>query len=292
MQLVRFRNAAGAIRGGYLEGDDIVELNIGDSIQEDPLLALLQDCDGSMDEATKLLERGESSPRGQVDLLAPLANPPKVICVGLNYVSHMEETKAERPTEPVIFSKYNNSIIGPGETVVLPAVAPKRVDYEAELGVVIGRAGRNVQEAEAGSYIAGYCVANDVSARDWQLKKPNGQWLLGKTFDTFLPLGPALVTAEDVPDYRSLRITCTVSGESRQDAVLSEMIFSIEELISYVSRVVSLEPGDLILTGTPGGVGMARGPGGYLKDGDVVDTEITGLGVLTNPVAAEAANNA
>ncbi|KWX67788.1 hypothetical protein ASJ79_20455 [Mycobacterium sp. NAZ190054] len=260
-------------------------------MSDDPLMTLLQDADG-VEKVVQKSRRGGSALRDEVQLLAPLGGPEKIICIGLNYVSHMVETRAERPTEPVIFSKYNNSIIGPYDTVVLPAVAPKRVDYEAELAVVIGKAGRNVHEAEAGSFVAGYCVANDVSARDWQLKKPNGQWLLGKTFDTFLPLGPALVTQEDLPDYRSLRITCAVSGEPRQDAELSEMIFSVEELIAYASRVFTLRPGDVILTGTPGGVGMVRGRDGYLKDGDLLETQIEGLGALMNPVVGEAIDNA
>lgn len=287
MHLVRYQTESGDIFGGVLDGEHVVDLKVGDAVAGDPLLALLQSADGPIDDILTEVGRGETRALADVKLLAPLGNPSKVICVGLNYVSHMVETKAERPTEPVIFSKYTNSIVGPTDNVVLPAVAPKRVDYEAELAVVIGRRGRNIDETDAMAHVAGYAVSNDVSARDWQLKKPNGQWLLGKTFDTFLPLGPALVTVGDVPDYRALRITCSVSGDPRQDAELSELIFSVEELIAYVSKVFTLVPGDVILTGTPGGVGMVRGPSGYLRDGDELRTEISGLGVLVNPIVTE-----
>ncbi len=287
MHLVRFSDPAGTIRAGLLEDGKVVPLYTSNA-DHDPLLALLRESGGRIEEEVGNLLRGEALAVDQVKLMAPIGSPPKIICVGLNYMSHMLETKAEKPAEPVIFSKYSSSIAGPGEAIVLPAVAPKRVDYEAELAVVIGRPGRNVGRSEASSYVAGYCVANDISARDWQVKKPNGQWLLGKSFDTFLPLGPALVTASEVADYTSLRVRCTVSGEVRQDAPASEMIFGVDELIAYVSRVFRLEPGDLILTGTPGGVGMARGPEGYLKDGDLLVTEIDGLGRLTNPVTSGA----
>jgi 2-keto-4-pentenoate hydratase/2-oxohepta-3-ene-1,7-dioic acid hydratase in catechol pathway len=219
-----------------------------------------------------------------LSLLAPFSRPSKILCVGQNYVEHNEETKFERPAEPPFFSKFPSSIVGPGASIDLPSIAPKRVDYEAELAVVIGRPGSDIQESEAMSFVAGYTVGNDVSARDWQVKKPGGQWLLGKTFDTFLPLGPMFVSSDEIADPHALRLTCTVSGELLQDDTTGSMIFSISELIAYVSRVCSLAPGDIILTGTPGGVGMSRTPPRWLRDGDVVISAVEGVGILENPV--------
>lgn len=287
MHLVRFQNAAGEIRLADLNDTKLTPLDVDDSWGDDPLLELIRRNEGRLQAAASELTRGEVIELSEVKLVAPIARPPKIICVGLNYTSHMIETNSEKPSEPVIFSKYAASIVGPDEAVVLPAVAPRRVDYEAELAVVIGKHARNVSESDAMDVVAGYTVANDVTARDWQLKKPNGQWLLGKTFDTFLPLGPAVVTPEDVPDHRDLRVQCRVSGDSRQDASTSELLFSVEEVIAYVSRVFTLEPGDLILTGTPGGVAMVRGKEAYLQEGDVLETEISTLGTLRNPVVAE-----
>jgi 2-keto-4-pentenoate hydratase/2-oxohepta-3-ene-1,7-dioic acid hydratase in catechol pathway len=217
-------------------------------------------------------------------LLAPFTRPSKILCVGQNYIDHNDETNFERPAEPPFFSKFASSIVGPGAPIDLPSIAPKRVDYEAELAVVIGRAGSNISESEAMSFVAGYTVGNDVSARDWQVKKPGGQWLLGKTFDTFLPLGPMFVSSDEIADPHALRLTCTVSGELLQDDTTGSMIFSIPELIAYVSRVCSLEAGDIILTGTPGGVGMSRTPPRWLRDGDVVVSAVEGVGTLENPV--------
>lgn len=220
------------------------------------------------------------------ELLPPIGSPPKVICVGQNYAAHAAESRVDTPTEPVIFSKFSSAVVGPGDAVRLPKVAPRRVDYEAELAVVIGAVGRDVSPAEAMTVVGGYMVANDVSARDWQLKKPAGQWLLGKSFDTFLPLGPAVVTAEEVPDPASLQIVCRIAGETLQDDVVGNMIFDIPTLISYVSQVATLEPGDVLLTGTPAGVGQSRVPQRWLQPGDVLETEISGIGLLRNPIVA------
>jgi 2-keto-4-pentenoate hydratase/2-oxohepta-3-ene-1,7-dioic acid hydratase in catechol pathway len=220
----------------------------------------------------------------EVTLLAPVNRPTKVLCVGINYVPHMEESKFDRPAEPIFFSKLPSTIVGPTEPIVLPAVAPGRVDYEAELVVVIGRRGRDIDPAQAFDHIAGFTVGNDVSARDWQLKKPGGQWLLGKSFDTFLPLGPWITTADELGDLGPLHVRCQVNGENLQDDVVSNLIFDIPTLISYVSRVATLEPGDLLMTGTPGGVGQSRTPPRWLQDGDVVETSIDRIGTLRNPV--------
>ena len=287
MHLVRFRDADGKIRAGVLVRDRIRIPDSSVAVGSDPLRGLLTAGEDGLRQFEQAADRtNESRSVADVKVLSPLREPSKIVCVGLNYRSHMLETNSEQPGEPVIFSKFASSIIGPSDAIVIPAAAPKRVDYEAELAVVIGREGRNIAEADALAYVAGYTVSNDISARDWQLRKPSGQWLLGKTFETFLPLGPAIVTADEVPDYHTLRITCKVSGDLRQDALAEEMLFSVEAVIAYVSRVFRLEPGDLILTGTPAGVGFVRQPPAYLRESDVVETSIDGIGVLTNPVVA------
>jgi 2-keto-4-pentenoate hydratase/2-oxohepta-3-ene-1,7-dioic acid hydratase in catechol pathway len=221
-----------------------------------------------------------------VKLLPPIPNPEKVICVGVNYADHARESGMEPPGEPVIFSKFPSAVVGHGDPIVLPRLSD-RVDYEAELVVVIGVGGRHVAKERARDHVAGCCCGNDVSARDWQLHKPGGQWLLGKTFDTFAPFGPALVTADEIDDPGNLRIQLRLNGQAMQDSSTRELIFSVEELIAYVSGVCTLAPGDLIFTGTPPGVGMARKPPVLLKPGDVVEVEIERVGTLRNPVVRE-----
>ena len=219
-------------------------------------------------------------------LLAPIARPGKVICIGLNYRDHAEETGAEIPSEPVCFCKFSSSVIGPEQPIRLPQVATK-VDYEAELVVVIGKAGKNIAESDALEYVAGYANGHDVSARDWQIGRPGGQWLLGKTPDTFAPIGPWLVTADEVPNPHQLSIELRLNGEVMQQSTTAEFIFTVQQLIAHLSQLVTLEPGDVIFTGTPPGVGMARDPQVFLQPGDVVEVEVAGLGVLRNPVVAE-----
>jgi 2-keto-4-pentenoate hydratase/2-oxohepta-3-ene-1,7-dioic acid hydratase in catechol pathway len=221
---------------------------------------------------------------GELEILAPVPNPRKIAAIGLNYEGHRLEANAEVAIEPTVFSKFASSITGPCDDIVLPSIAPRRVDYEAELAVVLAGGGRNILEADAMTHVLGYTIANDVSARDWQSKKPGGQWLLGKSFDTFLPLGPLVVTPEEIPDPHSLEISCTVSGELLQRASTSELIFKIPHLIAYLSQVSSIELGDLLLTGTPAGVGMARQPPRWLRDGDLVETTIEFIGSLQNRV--------
>jgi 2-keto-4-pentenoate hydratase/2-oxohepta-3-ene-1,7-dioic acid hydratase in catechol pathway len=240
-----------------------------------------------LDADERALLRKSASPGhapAEVRCLSPIVSPSKVVCVGQNYPEHNDETGFERPAEPLIFSKFPSTIIGPGEEIELPAVAPKRVDYEAELAVVVGRKGRHVPQHAALGYVAGYMAANDISARDWQVKKPGGQWLLGKTFDTFLPLGPVMVTADEIRDPQDLRIQCSIGGEILQDDTTGNMIFSISELLAYISSVCTLEVGDVLLTGSPAGVGMSRKPPRWLAEGDVVKTSIDCIGVLENPV--------
>lgn len=218
-------------------------------------------------------------------LLAPLPDPGKIICIGLNYRDHARESGMEPPPEPVVFGKFGNTIIGPEAPIRLPAVSTQ-VDYEAELVVVIGRRGRRIPRAAAFDFVAGYMNGNDVSARDWQIGRPGKQWLLGKTPDTFAPIGPWLVTAEDVPDPHDLSIRLRLNGRTMQDGSTRELIFGVDELIAYVSQLMTLEPGDVIFTGTPAGVGMGRHPPVFLRPGDVVEVEISGLGTLRNPVVS------
>ena len=210
-----------------------------------------------------------------------IERPPKIICVGLNYRDHAEETGAELPKAPLLFAKWGNTLIGHGDPILLPEES-KEVDYEAELGVVIGTPGRHIAEADALDHVRGYICVNDVSARDLQFA--DGQWTRGKSPDTFCPVGPRLVPRDDIADPQALAIRCILNGEAMQDSSTANMIFSVAEIISYVSRTITLEPGDLIATGTPAGVGVFRDPKVLLKDGDEVTVEVEGLGALTNPV--------
>jgi 2-keto-4-pentenoate hydratase/2-oxohepta-3-ene-1,7-dioic acid hydratase in catechol pathway len=212
----------------------------------------------------------------------PFPRPGKIVCVGLNYRDHAEESGMEIPKWPLLFAKWPSSVIGPGSPIVLPHQA-KEVDWEAELGVVIGRRAQCVPLAEALDHVAGYCCANEVSARDIQFA--DGQWTRGKSFDTFCPVGP-ITTAEEVPDPQALGIRCLLNGEVVQSSSTAQMVFTVAEVIAFISDGITLEPGDLILTGTPPGVGLGRKPPLYLADGDEVTVEIDGIGSLTNPVQA------
>jgi 2-keto-4-pentenoate hydratase/2-oxohepta-3-ene-1,7-dioic acid hydratase in catechol pathway len=218
-----------------------------------------------------------------VKLLPPIPDPPKIVCLGLNYADHAKEGGVPIPKDPVLFSKYTSALIGQGDAIVLPSVSHE-VDYEAELVIVVGQRGRHLTAGQAMPYVAGYTIGHDVSARDWQLKKDGKQWMVGKTFDTFAPTGPVLVTADEVPNPHNLGIRLRLNGQTMQNSNTSQMIFSVSAILAYLSQVFTLEPGDLIFTGTPPGVGFARKPPVYLRPGDVVEVEIDGLGVLRNPV--------
>ncbi len=210
--------------------------------------------------------------------------PGKIICVGLNYSDHAEEQGTEPPKEPMLFAKWPNALIGAGDTIVLPPES-KQVDYEAELGVVIGSTVRRVTEARALDAVRGYICVNDVSARDLQFA--DGQWSRGKSPDSFCPVGPRLAPREEVDDPQALAIRCILNGETLQDSSTAKMIFSVAEIIAHITRTITLEPGDLIATGTPAGVGVFRDPKVLLKDGDEITVEVEKLGSLTNPVAQE-----
>lgn len=215
-----------------------------------------------------------------VELLAPIADPGSVIAVGLNYVDHAKESGLDIPLAMVTFPKLPQSIIGAGETIRWSPAQSDQVDYEAELALIIGTAARDVTVENALDHVLGYTCCNDVSARDAQFS--DGQWMRSKSFDTFCPLGPWLVTPDEIPDPQSLSISCRVNGQTLQDSNTSQMIFGVAEIISYLSRFFTLRPGDVITTGTPAGVGFARNPPIYLHDGDTVEVDIEGIGVLTN----------
>jgi 2-keto-4-pentenoate hydratase/2-oxohepta-3-ene-1,7-dioic acid hydratase in catechol pathway len=216
----------------------------------------------------------------------PIERPQKIICVGLNYRDHAEEQGVAVPEQPILFAKWPNTLVGPGEPIVLPAISEK-VDYEAELGVVIGSRVRNVSAESALEAVRGYICVNDVSARDLQFS--DGQWTRGKSPDTFCPVGPRLVPASEVPDPQALAIRALLNGKPMQDSTTANMIFGVAEIIAFASQTITLEPGDLIATGTPAGVGVFRDPPVFLQPGDEITIEIDGIGALTNPVQAASA---
>jgi len=219
-----------------------------------------------------------------VRLLAPVA-PCQVIGVGLNYRRHAQEVGVTPPADPILFSKGVNTVLGPGQPIVLPE-GSLEVDYEGELAVVIGESGKNIARENAFDHVLGYTCANDVSARDWQLRRGGGQWYYGKSFDTFCPLGPALVTPDEIPNPHGLRLLTTLNGQRVQDWHTGDMVFDIPSLIAFLSRDTTLPSGTVILTGTPHGVGMAQRPPRWLKAGDEVRVEIEGIGALVNAVEA------
>ena len=227
---------------------------------------------------------GERFEAGSVSLLAPIPRPPKLICIGLNYRDHAAEGKNPIPDVPTIFAKFQTAITGHKHPIILPKSSTKS-DYEAELAVVIGQGGRHIAEADWRKHVFGYTITNDVSARDFQ--SATSQWMIGKTFDTFAPIGPAIVTADEIEDPHNLKISLSLNGEVMQDSNTSNLIFGVPRLISYLSSVFTLESGDIIATGTPAGVGFARKPPRWLRPGDECRIEIQGLGELVNPVVAE-----
>lgn len=290
MKLARF-DADDGPEAGIVVGDHILGLRAAtEGEMPGRVVELIGDADavreaaGLADEAARGETAGERMvPLGEVRLLPPVARPGKVVCLGLNYSDHAAESGAEIPDEPVVFCKATTAVIGPGEPIVLPEVSEK-VDYEVELAAVIGRPVKNVSAEEAMDHVAGYTVLCDVSARDYQHDKPGGQWYLGKSFDTFCPLGPWIVTREEIPEPHELDLRCEVSGEVLQSSNTSQMIFRIPEIIAYLSRVFTLEVGDIVATGTPHGVGAARTPPRFLRSGDNVRCTVEGIGTLENPV--------
>ncbi|XP_019581431.1 oxaloacetate tautomerase FAHD2A, mitochondrial isoform X2 [Rhinolophus sinicus] len=267
MRLVQFQ--ASHLMGPHLglesgNGGGVINLNAFDPTLPKTMLEFLEQGEATLSVARRALAAQlPVLPRSEVTFLAPVTRPDKVVCVGMNYVDHCKEQNVPVPKEPIIFSKFASSIVGPYDEIVLPPES---------------------QATDAMAHVAGFTVAHDVSARDWQMKRNGKQWLLGKTFDTFCPLGPALVTKDSVADPHNLRICCRVNGEVVQSSNTNQMVFKTEELIAWVSQFVTLYPGDVILTGTPPGVGVFREPPVFLKKGDEVQCEIEELGVMINKV--------
>lgn len=219
--------------------------------------------------------------------ILPPVTPPNILAVGLNYRKHADETLCSYPEIPVLFLKATSSLTAPESSIILPKAGAEEVDFEAELALVIGGKAKNVTTNDAREYILGYACAMDISARDWQKRKQNKQWARGKSFDTFCPLGPYLVTKEDIDDPNNLGIKCSVNGELFQDSNTSDMIFKVDEIVSHLSQSLTLLPGTVILTGTPEGVGFMRKPPVFLRAGDVIEVEIERVGILKNTVINE-----
>ena len=295
MKLVRYRDNEGE-KYGALIGDRIICLPKLAKLTNEKLPKRLEkfvilDANG-IERIEKLIEKANesnikhaSSPINETTLLAPITFPPKIICLGLNYRDHAAEQNASIPEEPIIFLKPHTTIIGPKEKIVKPSFV-NQLDYEAELAIIIGRKAKNVKVSEAKSYIFGYTIMNDVSARDIQFK--DKQWTRGKSFDTFAPIGPCITTVNQLEDTDNLAICTWVNGELRQNSTTKNMVFNISEIIHHLSRVMTLEPCDIIATGTPAGVGFAMKPQPkFLQAGDVVKINIEKIGVLENTVIEE-----
>jgi 2-keto-4-pentenoate hydratase/2-oxohepta-3-ene-1,7-dioic acid hydratase in catechol pathway len=274
MKLARYE-FEGTVRLGEVVNDEVRELVTGPAADAVESLAQLQAYGGPV-----LARR----PLVAVRLLSPVVAPSKIMCIGLNYRDHCRETGTPEPSEPVLFAKYPNSIVGPGDPITWSTSEAHEVDWEVELAVIISKRTLHVRTSDALDNVLGYTIANDVSARDVQFSN-GGQWTRGKSFDTFLPLGPWIVTSDELRDPQILGIQATVSGTRMQDSSTSEMIFSVAEIISFLSRTMTLEVGDVIATGTPHGVGFTRTPPRFLEDGDLVRLEVNEIGALENPVS-------
>ena len=280
MRLVTF-SQGGDPRPGLIVGDVVADLS---KLGYKDLIAFLEDGERAITATGKLATSpGDAPRRTDVKLHAPLVSPPKFICIGLNYRDHAIESGLAIPATPTVFAKYSNAVIGPGDTIQLPKVS-QEVDYEAELAFVIGRRGKNVAGPKWKDCVFGYTIVNDVSARDFQ--RATSQWVIGKTFDTFAPMGPELVSADEIEDPHNLRISCEVNGRVLQDSTTSQLIFRIPELVAYLSQAMTLEPGDIVSTGTPPGVGFARKPPIFLQPGDEAVCRVEKLGELRNPCVA------
>jgi 2-keto-4-pentenoate hydratase/2-oxohepta-3-ene-1,7-dioic acid hydratase in catechol pathway len=282
MRLLSYEDESGP-RAGVLVGEDVVPLSDLDAPAQS-VRGLLTALD-----ATGLAELGQRAARAasrtalaDLRLLAPVPDPEKIICLGLNYRDHAAESGQEIPKAPMWFAKFANSLIGGGQAIVLPAAHSEYVDYEAELAVVIGRIAHEVEADSALEYVAGAMPFNDVSARDLQLQ--NQLWTSGKAVDTFAPCGPALVTIDEIEDLHALGLRTRINGELLQEGNTRELIFSVPETVAWLSRTITLRPGDIIATGTPAGVGASKNR--FLREGDTVEVEVDGLGTVANPVRA------
>ena len=285
MRLVTFELAGQARPGVLSDVDTLLDLS---TIGFPSLLAFIEAGQEGRAKAETFKDQSPQSARHSlrnVKLLAPIPKPRKLICVGLNYRDHALETGSEIPAVPTIFNKFATAVIANGENIVLPKVS-KSPDYEAEFAFVMGRGGRHIALESWADHVYGYTIVNDVSARDYQ--RATTQWLMGKTFDTFAPMGPWIVTADEIADPHDVDIQLDINGEMLQNSNTRELIFKVPDLIAFLSSVFTLEPGDIVSTGTPSGVGVARKPPRFLKAGDQVTIKIPKIGELTNPVVAEA----
>lgn len=279
MKLATFDAGQGA-RIGVVVGEEII-----DAGAEGSMIDLIATWDARKGQIEAAAKSGARRPLSSVRLLAPVQRPGKIFAIGLNYADHIEESKAETPPNQVWFTKAVTSINGPHDKIEIAKNGPM-VDYEVELVAVIGKRAKNVAKADAAKYVFGYCVGNDVTERMWQLRTP--QWSLGKSFDTHAPIGPWITTADEVGDPHTLGLKCFVNGEQRQNSNTKHLVFNIWDQIEHLSQAMTLEPGDLIFTGTPGGVGAAMNPRQFLKAGDVVRCEIERLGAIEGAMAADA----
>jgi 2-keto-4-pentenoate hydratase/2-oxohepta-3-ene-1,7-dioic acid hydratase in catechol pathway len=283
MKLVTF-SEQGTTRIGAVDGEEIVDL--ARAVPELPreMMAFLEAGPEALGAAHAALGEGARVPLAEATLRAPIARPPKFLAVGLNYADHVAESGLETPQHPMIFNKQSTCVVGPDEAVHVPRVSHV-VDYEGELGFVIGQRCRHVSRDDAPDVIAGYLVVNDVTVRDWQLRVPT--WTMGKSFDTHGPIGPWIVTPDELPDPHQLRLRTWVNGELRQESNTKELIFDCFALVEHLSQAFTLEPGDIVATGTPSGVGITARPPQLLKAGDRMRVEIEGIGQLENPVIDE-----
>ncbi|HSF29509.1 MAG TPA: fumarylacetoacetate hydrolase family protein [Candidatus Tectomicrobia bacterium] len=315
MKLVTYAHR-GVQRVGLLEGENVIDVNrayaallaqragvragaMADALVPPEMIGILEAGEGALAgirEAAGYIRQGIGSSEqaeglrrdgvvftlSEVTLKAPIPRPGKLILLGLNYRDHAAETGQKIPEVPTLFAKYSNSVVGPAAAILIPRVTDQ-IDYEAEFAFVIGRRGHSIPQECALDYVAGYTIVNDVSARDYQFV--TSQWMVGKTFDTHCPMGPALVLKEEIPDPHDLDICLSIAGEVLQKSNTNQLIFKIPETVEYLSQVMTLEPGDVISTGTPAGVGFTRKPPRWLRPGETVRIDIAGLGVLENPVA-------
>uniref|UniRef100_A0A182J2C9 Fumarylacetoacetase-like C-terminal domain-containing protein n=1 Tax=Anopheles atroparvus TaxID=41427 RepID=A0A182J2C9_ANOAO len=286
MRFVQYRTGAGGNKQllGVLSEDGTKVSDISERYEGD-LISFLRS-GSSLEEVKALAAKATPVAVADVQLLSPVTNPQKILCVGLNYSGHCEEQNKPIPKEPMFFSKYATTIVGPYDNVIAHSITDQ-IDWEMELAVIIGKKAKSVSKANAMDYVFGYTVAQDISARDWQKLRNGGQFLIGKSMDTFCPLGPAAVHKSLVKDPHQLSIKCSVNGVEKQNGSTSELIFRIDDIIERVTQSITLLPGDVILTGTPAGVGMHRKPAEFLKAGDVIDSEIETLGKIKNKVVAD-----
>lgn len=284
MKITRFLGADNTATWGISVGSSVMDVRAVDNTLPDSVIGLIAQWDTIQDKlATAMKSASQVNP---ISRLAPVEQGGKIICIGLNYRDHAVESGMAIPEEPVVFCKLGNSMCGPDDPIILPHNSSK-VDYEAELVIVMGKSIRHANLQQAKESIFGFTCGHDVSARDWQMHKPGGQWLLGKTFDNFAPIGPDIVTADEISAPESLAITMRINGETYQDSTTAQFIFSTAEVVAYLSTVMTLNPGDIIFTGTPPGVGFARKPPRYLLPGDVCEVTIEKIGTLTNVCIAE-----